>query len=289
MLAFSVAVGTIVTMIGRRFSQSTKRVVFVVTGGSQGIGFATCKGLVERDKDVVFIGRNESKGKEAEIKLREHGSGNARFVKANVAAEDCAEKILNSLSGRKIQGLLNNAALNTKDPNRVEELLGVNVDACEALSRKLAAKMVDRTSVIVNVVNDSCVWQCASGPARAIIARDQISVSDFWEARKHCSESLNGTDRRGWPQKAYTSSKMLLAMLTRMQAKDPTYATRGISVVAADPGWCRTPMTRGKPAPLSAEQGADTLVWLLCDAKSPACGIYYKRARYGFSERYRGR
>ena len=39
----------------------------------------------------------------------------------------------------------------------------------------------------------------------------------------------------------------------------------GITVNSMCPGWCRTDMG-GAEAPLTAEEGADTLVWLALDA-----------------------
>jgi len=42
------------------------------------------------------------------------------------------------------------------------------------------------------------------------------------------------------------------------------------------PGWCRTEMG-GEEAPLTAEEGADTLVWLALDASNSLCGKFVKQ------------
>jgi NAD(P)-dependent dehydrogenase (short-subunit alcohol dehydrogenase family) len=60
---------------------------------------------------------------------------------------------------------------------------------------------------------------------------------------------------------AYSISKTALNMLTQQL----TAAFPDITFNSMCPGWCRTEMS-GPGAPLSAEEGADTLVWLALDA-----------------------
>lgn len=70
---------------------------------------------------------------------------------------------------------------------------------------------------------------------------------------------------------AYSISKTALNMLTQQLA----VALPGIMVNSMCPGWCRTEMG-GAEAPRSAEEGADTVVWLALDAPAHLRGLFVK-------------
>jgi NAD(P)-dependent dehydrogenase (short-subunit alcohol dehydrogenase family) len=65
-------------------------------------------------------------------------------------------------------------------------------------------------------------------------------------------------DREGWPSSAYSVSKVGMNALARSLARE--LSPRAILVNAVNPGWVRTDMG-GRGAPLSVEEGADTIVW----------------------------
>ena len=71
---------------------------------------------------------------------------------------------------------------------------------------------------------------------------------------------------------AYSISKTALNMLTQQL----TVALPDIMVNSMCPGWCRTEMG-GEEAPLTAEEGADTLVWLALDAPHSLRGKFVKQ------------
>lgn len=74
----------------------------------------------------------------------------------------------------------------------------------------------------------------------------------------------------GWAP-AYSISKAALNMLTlQLDAALP-----GCAVNAMSPGWCRTDMGC-ENAPLSAEEGAETLVWLALDAPPDLSGRFIR-------------
>lgn len=81
--------------------------VAVITGGTSGIGEATAELFVEQGAQVVFTGRNVSKGHEIEHRL----GGSARFVECDVRSEaDVATSISRAVEvyGR-VDCLFNNA------------------------------------------------------------------------------------------------------------------------------------------------------------------------------------
>jgi carbonyl reductase 1 len=63
---------------------------------------------------------------------------------------------------------------------------------------------------------------------------------------------------KGWPRQTYAVSKMGVHAYTRALAR---HARSDIDYFCCCPGWCRTDMA-GPNAPLSAEEGSDTPVFL---------------------------
>src|SRR6202012_2629422 len=73
---------------------------------------------------------------------------------------------------------------------------------------------------------------------------------------------------------AYSISKTALNALTQQFAAAlPRFAVNAVS-----PGWVRTDMG-GNMAPLSVEQGADTIVWLALDAPQKVTGQFLRERR----------
>jgi len=70
---------------------------------------------------------------------------------------------------------------------------------------------------------------------------------------------------------AYSISKTALNMLTQQLA----VALPGVVVNSMCHGWCRTAMG-GEEAPLTPEEGADTLVWLALEAPDSLRGKFVK-------------
>jgi NAD(P)-dependent dehydrogenase (short-subunit alcohol dehydrogenase family) len=83
--------------------------MFIVTGGTQGIGAATVEKLVEEGHRVVFTGRDE----EAGVALQTRLTG-AQFVAGDVLNEDDCKRVvacaMQSGEGR-LSGLINNAGM----------------------------------------------------------------------------------------------------------------------------------------------------------------------------------
>jgi NAD(P)-dependent dehydrogenase (short-subunit alcohol dehydrogenase family) len=74
----------------------------------------------------------------------------------------------------------------------------------------------------------------------------------------------------GWP--AYRISKASINAVTRIAAAE--LKERGIKVNSVSPGWARTEMG-GESAPLSAEEGARTMVWLATLPDSGPSGEFF--------------
>ena len=76
---------------------------------------------------------------------------------------------------------------------------------------------------------------------------------------------------------AYSSSKAALNCMTKIISNELAADFPDILINAAAPGWCKTDMG-GEQAPLTAEQGADTPVWLATlPAGGPSGGFFQAR------------
>ena len=98
-------------------AQGLKRVV--ITGGNQGIGFATCKLCIEKYGCYVYMGsRNVERGKaaiEQMISLLPESEGKIELLKVDVSEDksviDAAADLKSRLGDQKLYGLVNNAGI----------------------------------------------------------------------------------------------------------------------------------------------------------------------------------
>jgi NAD(P)-dependent dehydrogenase (short-subunit alcohol dehydrogenase family) len=256
---------------------------YIITGGSRGIGYEIVRGIAKQNKNdfVIFTGRDEMSGTAALEALRSEQINNAHFVRADIADTYCGKLVLDRIpEGMDVLGLVNNAAINVKDPNLISDTLASNVIGPRALTEALLPRM--RTGAkVVNMVNQNSVLDSAADIPRSLLGAEDFDAFDA--ACRHCIEHFFE-----WGTKPYTASKLLLAALTRVQSLDPAILSKHISVLCCDPGWCRTDMTKGKLAPLSATEGADTPVWLLRASEATSgSGIYFQKICYGWEKEYR--
>ena len=145
--------------------------VFVVTGGTRGIGLAVCRGIVAASPSalLIFTGRDAAAGAIAEAELRQLGGVNATYVESDMCDDACADAVLAKLPpGVAIAGLVNNAAMNTKDPTQVYAMLRANVGGPRTLTAALLPHMAYGARV-VNVTNNNAVTSLATGEAAALL------------------------------------------------------------------------------------------------------------------------
>ena len=92
---------------------------------------------------------------------------------------------------------------------------------------------------------------------------------------------LGAWHERGWPRDVYGVSKAGLTAMTRAWALELDADRRGIMVHACCPGWCRTDMG-GDKATRSADEGADTPVWLALELATLGQGQDRPSGRFFF-------
>lgn len=218
--------------------------IALVTGASKGIGLEVTRQLAARGARVFLTARNRETGENAIENLE----GDVHFLPLDVTSTASIESAVRALSKQTghLDVLVNNAAILLDDAGAVLDL-----------DRETALKTFD-----TNTVGPLLVTQAF----RPLLARSKAPrVINVSSGAGQLAEGL-----QNWAP-AYSMSKTALNALTQhFAAALPQFAVNAVS-----PGWVRTDMG-GASAPLSVEQGADTIVWLALDATQNLTGKFLR-------------
>jgi len=217
----------------------------LVTGGTRGIGFATALELARRDFHVVIVGSSEESIQSAKSKALSSGvtlDGYACDITDPAAVTTLRDQLAGVI---EIEVLVNSAGVmsertaKTLRATAVEwrRVLAINLDAPFYFMNTFVPAMVERREG--RVINVTACLGRFSGPG-----------------------NTGGLA-------PYRISKSGLNALTKNLAHELGMGSRGVFVDAVCPGHCRTDMG-GPDAPRSAEEGADTIVWLATRPKDEA-------------------
>src|SRR5262245_8477964 len=217
----------------------------LVTGANRGIGFAVAQGLATAGHRIILGCRTLQDGEAAAKRIESQGA-HTRALQLDVGDRTSIEAALVQLSRDQIDidVLVNNAGVyrngNTFDMPMaaVRESMEVHFFGPLMLCRGIVPGMVRR------------------GFGRV------VNVSSGYGA---FSEGLSG-------DAAYALSKAALNALTLKLARE---TIGDVLINAACPGWVRTDMG-GQNADRSAEEGADTIVWLATDPPSGTNGRFFR-------------
>jgi len=183
----------------------------LVTGSSQGIGFALAKGLISAGADVILNGRDMTKLEAAAQVLRQTG-GQVSVAGFDVTDHDAVKKAVDSIeaSGMQIDILVNNAGMQHRspleefDPAAFEKLLQTNIASVFHVSQAVGKHMIGRKEgKIINIAS-----------VQTALARPGIAP--------------------------YTATKGAVANLTKGMATD--WAKHGLQCNAIAPGYFDTPL-----------------------------------------------
>lgn len=218
----------------------------VVTGATGGLGLAAAEGYARLGAAVLLVGRNQEKTTKAAATLAEVVPG------ATVATAICDVSSLASLRAftasfdGPLDVLVNNAGVmapqRTLTSDGIETTFATNVIGPFVLTDRLVAHM-SHGSRIINISSGGMYGQ-------------------------RLDDDLQN-ERDYKPAKAYARTKRAEVVLTEMWAD--RLADKGIVVHAMHPGWAATPGITdslkvfskiARPILRTAEQGADTIVWL---------------------------
>lgn len=192
------------------FDLSGKRAL--VTGSSQGIGFAIAQGLADHGAEIVLNGRDSDKLVAAATKLTSHGHkvSTSRFDVTSAA--DVAEGVAAIEKAGAIDILINNAGMQFRAPledfpaERWEQLLATNVSSVFYVAQAVARHMIKRRrGKIINIAS-----------VQSELARPGIAP--------------------------YTATKGAVRNLTRGMCTD--WAKYDLQVTAIAPGYFKTPLNQ---------------------------------------------
>ena len=211
--------------------------VAVVTGGSRGIGFAAALGLAKLGANVLIIGQNATNVSKATEEIKSKGLLSEGFV-CDVSDSDQIDQVGIQILNRFTPTILVNSAgvMSEKTAKTLKtsvtewnRVLSINLTGVFNSIRVFAPIMVEnRLGRIINV--SACLGRM-SGP---------------------------GTNGGLAP---YRISKAGVHALTKNFAAETGNGKRGVLVDAICPAHCQTDMG-GPDAPRTAEQGAETILWL---------------------------
>ncbi len=205
----------------------------IVTGGSRGLGFECAKALRRLGHDLVLVAKDGERLAQAATEL------NCDFRAVDLedidAAKNCFDEILQSFGVPEIlilaHGVMSARMSKTLKTDNAEwrRVMAINLDSVFCAVNTLAAPMAEARNGRV-IVFSACLGR------------------------------MSGVGNAGGFA-PYRISKAGVNALVRNLAHETGLGTRGLLVDAVCPNHSRTDMG-GPAAPLSAEEGARTAVWL---------------------------
>jgi dehydrogenase/reductase SDR family protein 12 len=225
----------------------------LITGASSGLGKAAARALLRQGAQLTLVVRDLERGRALVEELTEE-TGNPRIELAvadlSVVAQVQAlvDKLLEG--GRAIDVLVNNAGA----------LINPRQDTSEGIEASFALLLLSPYCL-----TEGLLPLLEKSPSARVIN----VVSGGMYGQKLRVEDLQSERGRYSGSAAYARAKRGLMIQTERWARE--WADRNIVVNAMHPGWADTPGVRSalpvfygvtKPILRSAEQGADTIVWL---------------------------
>ena len=233
--------------------------VVLVTGANSGIGRAAAGALAARGAEVWLLCRSESRGRAAEEELRKE-SGNPRVRFAALDVSDLgAVRAFASAAPRRVDALVHNAGLLPSERMVTDDGLEL--------------------TFATHVVGPLLLTEGLRAPLRETNGRVVFVSSGGMYTQKLSLEDVDWSRRAYDGVQAYAQTKRMQVVLAERLAE--RFADDPIAVHAMHPGWADTPGVRDSLPRFyramqgrlrSAEQGADTAVWLAAGQPPPPTG-----------------
>jgi len=159
--------------------------VALITGGTEGMGYATAELFLREGAKVVVTGRSAEKGRKALAKMR--GLGEAAFVRGDVSKAKDAQRMVEGTVRRfgRIDVLFNNAGVYVEklaedtSEDEWDRVLDINLKgtflvskyAIPYMKRQRSGSIINNSSDAGLVGNRSCPAYCASKGAVTIMTK----------------------------------------------------------------------------------------------------------------------
>jgi carbonyl reductase 1 len=256
--------------------------IAVVTGGNRGIGLEVGRQLGKKGYRVILTGRDGDAAERAASTLEDEGA-DVTAEELDVADKASIEAFVKARSRERapIDVLVNNAgvSLHGFDARVARDTLEVNVFGAVRLTDRLLPSMAEEGRIIM-VSSGMGELSCLSGQLRDRIASERLMRGELMSLMDAFVRDVERGDyaKKGWPDNAYSVSKVGLNAFARVLARELDAAGSSVIVTAVCPGWVRTRMG-GSGAPRSVEEGADGIVWA-ADEKDPSLHGKFVRDRH---------
>ena len=218
----------------------------IVTGGSRGLGFETAKGLIAAGISVYIIGKDEVRAQQSAEKLG-----------CNFRAVDVA-------NSKKFRQVL--TEINEEATSNGFQTLDILVLAHGVMSEKMSKTLrtTDEEWRRTLSINLDAVFTAVNqlAPAMSDARKGRVIVYSA------CLGRMSGPGTHGGLA-PYRISKAGVNAFVKNLSYETGLGARGFLVDAICPNHCRTDMG-GPDAPRSAQEGADTAIWLATREFDPA-------------------
>lgn len=221
----------------------------LVTGGNRGIGREVARQLAAAGMEVVIGSRDLAAGEAAARELAaELGGATLSAVQLDVTDSASVAALPSALGSLDV--LINNAGA----------VIGTYAEGIDTPPEVLRASFEVNTIGAAQVLSAVAPLLRASGHGRVV----------------NVSSGMGQLSEMGGGVLGYRMSKAALNVLTAVAAIE--LADDGVLVNSVCPGWVNTELG-GPSAPLTVDEGADTIVWLAQSADDgPTGGFFRDRA-----------
>jgi dehydrogenase/reductase SDR family protein 12 len=231
--------------------------VCVITGGNSGIGRATARALAMRGAEVWILCRNRERGLVAVDELREETKNHhIQLAVVDVSDLDSVQKFAATFTPKQVDVLIHNAgampAQKTLTPQGLELTFATFVAGPFLLTHLLLPKLENSPDARVVFVSSGGMYT------------QKLDLGRLQGEKEPYNDLV-----------AYAQGKRAQVILNEMLASK--YRKTKIKFYAMHPGWANTRAVRSampsffrlmRPLLRTAEQGADTLVWLAVNPKA---------------------
>lgn len=225
----------------------TSKLAFI-TGGSRGLGFETARALHHQGYELILVARDPERLKRAEQELE--------------AAHSNAPKITTYTCDLEKEDEITDLIAQVKNSHHTPDVLILAHGVMSAkMSKTLKTDIHEWNRVMA--INLDANFQLINGLVPAMVEARKGRVIIY----SACLGRMSGPGNTGGLA-PYRISKAGVNALVRNLAHETGLGSRGILVDAVCPNHSRTDMG-GPDAPLSAEEGARTAIWLATRSFNP--------------------
>ena len=218
----------------------------IVTGGSRGLGFETAKGLIAAGISVYIIGKDEVRAQQSAEKL------GCNFRAVDVADSKKFRQVLTEINDEATSNGFQTLDILVLAHGVMSEKMSKTLRTTDEEWRRTLSINLDAVFTAVNQV----------APAMSDARKGRVIVYSA------CLGRMSGPGTHGGLA-PYRISKAGVNAFVKNLSYETGLGARGFLVDAICPNHCRTDMG-GPDAPRSAQEGADTAIWLATREFDPA-------------------